>query len=42
MYVFSSRYRQEAYLHKNQIYLFGGGGVTGISYSLEYVCWFSS
>jgi hypothetical protein len=31
----TGRYRQEAYLYKNQIFLFGGGGVSGISYSLE-------
>jgi hypothetical protein len=31
------RYRQEAYLYKNQIFLFGGGGVSGISYSLQRV-----
>ena len=31
------RYRQEAYLYKNKIFLFGGGGVSGISYSLEHV-----
>ncbi len=31
------RYRQEAYLYKNRIFLFGGGGVSGISFSLEHV-----
>ncbi len=31
------RYRQEAYLYDNKIFLFGGGGLTGISYSLENV-----
>jgi hypothetical protein len=31
------RYRQEAYLYENKIYLFGGGGSSGISFSLEYV-----
>ncbi|CAF0810157.1 unnamed protein product [Adineta steineri] len=33
----TGRYRQEAYLHKNQIFLFGGGGVSGISYSFEHL-----
>lgn len=31
------RYRQEVYLHKDKIYVFGGGGVSGISFSLENV-----
>jgi len=31
----TGRYRQEAYLYDNKIFLFGGGGVSGISYSLE-------
>ena len=31
------RYRQEAYLYDNKIFVFGGGGLTGISYSLENV-----
>ena len=33
----SLRYRQEAYLYKNKIFIFGGGGATGISFSLEHV-----
>lgn len=31
----NGRYRQEAYLHDNKIYVFGGGGTSGISFSLE-------
>ena len=31
------RYRQEAHLYKNKIFLFGGGGTSGISFSLEHV-----
>jgi hypothetical protein len=31
------RYRQEAYLYNNKIFLFGGGGVSGISFSLKHV-----
>lgn len=37
----TGRYRQEAYLHNNEIYLFGGGGVSGISYSLKRLPVFS-
>jgi len=33
----SGRYRQEAYLYNNKIFLFGGGGVSGISFSLEHL-----
>ncbi|CAF0966121.1 unnamed protein product [Rotaria sordida] len=33
----TGRYRQEAYLYKNKIFLFGGGGVSGISFSFEYL-----
>ncbi|CAF1560247.1 unnamed protein product [Adineta ricciae] len=33
----TGRYRQEAYLHQNKIYLFGGGGVSGISFSLKHL-----
>ena len=37
-YFFSNkRYRQEAYVHDNKIYLFGGGGSSGVSFSLENV-----
>ena len=31
------RYRQEAYLFDNQIFLFGGGGSSGIAFSLQHV-----
>ena len=31
------RYRQEAFLNNRKIFVFGGGGVSGISYSLENV-----
>jgi len=31
------RYRQEAYMHEEKIYLFGGGGSSGVSFSLENV-----
>lgn len=31
----NGRYRQEVYLHDNKIYVFGGGGTSGISFSLE-------
>ncbi|UJR27391.1 hypothetical protein I4U23_008681 [Adineta vaga] len=33
----TGRYRQEAYLHENKIFLFGGGGVSGISFSLKHL-----
>jgi hypothetical protein len=36
-FLFYLRYRQEAYLYENKIYLFGGGGSSGISFSLENV-----
>jgi hypothetical protein len=31
------RYRQEAFIHDDRIYVFGGGGLSGVSYSLEHV-----
>jgi hypothetical protein len=34
---FFRRYRQEAYIYGNKIFVFGGGGVSGISFSLENV-----
>ncbi|UJR21517.1 hypothetical protein I4U23_024602 [Adineta vaga] len=33
----NGRYRQEAHIHDNQIFLFGGGSNSGLTFSLEYL-----